>query len=110
MHRAPWGSAMERNFGIGTAGAVWQRNYMSTLTLELDPALAAALESSASREHKAVASWARERLMLAAMEDTAAANGYPAGWLKLFGSVDEADGLEVPGRGGVRVVEPFPGD
>ena len=75
---------------------------MSTLTLELDPALAAALEHSASREHKAVASWAKERLMIAAMENAATANGYPAGWLKLFGSVDGADGFEAPARGGVR--------
>ncbi len=81
---------------------------MSTLALELDPALAAALEHAASREHKAVSRWAEERLMLAAMEDTATANGYPAGWLKLFGSVGEADGFEAPERGGVRAVEPFP--
>ena len=40
--------------------------------------------------------------MIAAMENAATANGYPAGWLKLFGSVDEADGFEAPGRGGVR--------
>ena len=80
---------------------------MSTLTLELDPALAAALAHSAGREHKAVASWAKERLMLAAMEDAAAANGYPAGWLKLFGSVSEMDGFEAPARGRVRAVEPL---
>lgn len=82
---------------------------MFTLTLELDPAVAAAMENSARREHKAVARWAAERLALAAMEEAAAANGYPAGWLKLFGSVDDAAGLDAPARGGVRVVEPLPG-
>lgn len=81
---------------------------MTTLTLELDPALAAALERSAMREHKAVARWATERLALATMETTATANGYPPAWLKLFGSVEDADGVESPARGGVRAVEVLP--
>ncbi|MFO1485311.1 MAG: hypothetical protein U1F71_18265 [Verrucomicrobiaceae bacterium] len=62
---------------------------MSTLTLELDSTLAHSLEESARREHKPVAAWARERLRIAAMETEAEANGYPPGWLKLFGSIDD---------------------
>jgi hypothetical protein len=62
---------------------------MSTLTLELDSTLAQSLEESARREHKPVAAWARERLRIAAMETEAEANGYPPGWLKLFGSIDD---------------------
>jgi hypothetical protein len=86
---------------------VWQRPRAATLTLDLDPVVAAALEESARREHKAVQRWAAERLALAAMEDATAANGYPAGWMKLFGAVDDADGFESPARGGVRPVEPM---
>jgi|GEM_PF-1437431 len=62
---------------------------MSTLTLELDSALAHSLEESARREHKPVAAWARERLRIAAMETEAEANGYAPGWLRLFGSIDD---------------------
>ena len=64
---------------------------MSTLTIELDNGVADILEKSARREHKAVARWAAERLKLAAMEETACANGYPAGWLKLFGAVADEE-------------------
>ncbi|OYW28193.1 MAG: hypothetical protein B7Z47_06015 [Chthoniobacter sp. 12-60-6] len=70
---------------------------MSTLTLELDSALAHSLEESARREHKPVAAWARERLHIAAMETEAEANGYPPGWLKLFGSIDD-DTFTAPDR------------
>jgi len=74
---------------------------MSTLTLELDNTLARSLEESARREHKPVAAWARERLQLAAMENEAEANGYPPGWLKLFGSIDD-DSFAPPSRGATR--------
>ena len=62
---------------------------MSTLILELDTQLARSLEESARRECKPLAAWARERLQLAAMETETEANGYPPGWLRLFGSVDD---------------------
>lgn len=75
---------------------------MSTLTIELENGLADILEKSARREHKAVARWAAERLKLAAMEETARANGYPVGWLKLFGAVADEDGFNAPERGTVR--------
>lgn len=72
---------------------------MSTLTIELDNALAMEVEASAKRESKPVSVWAAERLKLATtMEATAVANGYPAGWLKLFGSIPEDDGFETPKR------------
>ena len=77
---------------------------MSTLTIELDNGVADILEKSARREHKAVARWAAERLKLAAMEETASANGYPAGWLKLFGVVADEDGFHAPDRGAARGV------
>lgn len=77
---------------------------MSTLTIELDSALASALEASARREHKPVAAWASERLRLATMEATAEVNAYPPGWLKLFGAVDD-DSFVAPARTDTREVE-----
>lgn len=77
---------------------------MSTLTLELDPSLALSLEKSASREHKPVAAWARERLRLAALETEAEANGYSPGWLKLFGSIED-ETFAAPARPSTRPVE-----
>ena len=79
---------------------------MSTLTLELDSALVHAMEESARREHKPLATWAGERLRIAAMETEAEANGYPPGWLKLYGSIDDAS-FEVPTRSATRGVEWF---
>ena len=76
---------------------------MSTLTLELDNHLAQSLEESARREHKPLATWARERLRLAAMETEAEANGYPPGWLKLFGSIED-DTFAPPSRSATRPV------
>lgn len=79
---------------------------MSTLTLELDSHLARSLEESARREHKPLAAWARERLRLAAMETEAEANGYPPGWLRLFGSIDD-ENFASPERSDVRPVAPL---
>lgn len=78
---------------------------MSTLTLELDNALVRSLEESARREHKSLAAWARERLQMAAMETEAECNGYPAGWLKLFGSVED-ETFRTPDRSAVNSVDP----
>ncbi len=80
---------------------------MSVLTIELDPGLALSLESLARREQKPVALWAKERLKLAAMEDQAVENGYPPGWLKLFGSISDSDSFESPARRSARPVEPI---
>ena len=79
---------------------------MSTLTLELDTQLARSLEESARREHKPLADWACERLRLAAMETEAENNGYPPGWLRLFGSIDD-DTFTVPSRTNTRPVAPL---
>jgi len=80
---------------------------MATLTLEIDNALAEVLASSAKREHKPLERWVTERLELAAMEETALANGYPAGWLKLFGAISDEDGFGSPPRTPMRPVEPL---
>ena len=79
---------------------------MSTLTLELDSGLARSLEESARREHKPVSLWASERLRLAVLETEAEANGYPRGWLKLFGSIDDESFL-APERKSSRSVMAF---
>ncbi len=76
---------------------------MSTLVLELDSNLARSLEESARREHKPVAAWACDRLRLATMEIEAETNGYPPGWLKLFGSIED-ESFVAPLRGASRPV------
>ena len=84
---------------------MWHPPNHEHLTIELDNGVADILEKSARREHKAVARWAAERLQLAAMEETACANGYPAGWLKLFGAVADEDEFNAPDRGMARGVD-----
>ena len=79
---------------------------MSTLTLTLDTSLARALEESARREHKPLEAWARERLRLAAMEAEAAVYGYPPGWLRLFGSIDD-ETFNAPDRNDARLAAPL---
>ena len=79
---------------------------MSTLTLELDSTLVRSMEESARREHKPLAAWAREHLRIAVMETEAEANGYPTGWLKLFGSIDDAS-FDSPARIATRDIESF---
>jgi hypothetical protein len=76
---------------------------MSILTLELDTHLVHSLEESARREQKPLEAWVRERLQLAAMETEADANGYPPGWLRLFGSIDD-ETFTGPSRTDVRPV------
>ena len=82
---------------------------MSTLTLELDSTLVRSMEESARREHKPLAAWAGERLRIAAMETEAEANGYPPGWLKLFGGIDDAS-FEAPMRSAARGIASFDED
>ncbi len=79
---------------------------MSTLTLEIDASLARAMEVSARREHMAVTAWAKERLRIAALETEAEANGYPSGWLKLFGSIDDSS-FDAPVRSATRPAANF---
>lgn len=76
---------------------------MATLTIQLEDDVARRVEESARREHKSVADWIRERVAaLSAMEERAAANGYPTGWLSLFGSLAEDETFTAPTRGATR--------
>jgi len=47
---------------------------------------------------------------LAAMEACAVANGYPPGWLTLFGSLADDDTFAAPPRGTTRPVETLNAD
>ena len=86
---------------------------MSTLTIQLEDDLAHHVEESARREHKSVSEWIKERVkpeadrasMLAAMEARALANGYPPGWLTLFGSLADDETFAAPARGATRPAE-----
>jgi hypothetical protein len=91
---------------------------MATLTIELEEDLARHVEESARRAHKSVSEWVKDRVKpeidrdatLAAMEARAAANGYPPGWLALFGSLADDDAFAAPPRGAVRPVEKLDGN
>ncbi len=75
---------------------------MSTITLELEEHLADILARAAEASHKPLSVWAVERLKAAASEDLAIKNGYPSGYWKLFGSMEDNSGIEAPDRGPVR--------
>ena len=85
---------------------------MTTLIIDIDDDLARHVEESAHREHKSVSEWIRERITpeadravtLAAMEACAVANGYPPGWLALFGSLADDEAFTTPSRGATRRV------
>lgn len=84
---------------------------MATIRIDLDDDLARYIEESASREHKSVSEWVKERVqeadragILAAMEARALANGYPPGWLALYGSLADDESFVGPARGGNRPV------
>jgi hypothetical protein len=91
---------------------------MATLTIDLEDDLARHVEDSARREHKSISDWVRDRVRpeadhaaaLAAIEAGAAANGYPPGWLRLFGSLADDDTFAAPPRGVTRPVENLDGD
>lgn len=79
---------------------------MTTITVELDDDLARHVEESARRERKSVSEWVRDRVKpeasraaaLAAIESRALANGYPPGWITLFGALAEDDSFVAPPR------------
>ena len=76
---------------------------MSTLTISLDDSLARRIEESAKREQKSVSDWISERIRLdaermAGLESRAAANGYPPGWLALYGSLADDESFTAPAR------------
>ena len=83
---------------------------MATVTIELDDDLARHVEDSARRENKSIAEWIKDQLrplpdqIFATVEARALANGYPPGWLKLFGSLADDDTFAAPARGRSRSV------
>lgn len=82
---------------------------MPTLTVHLEDDLARHVEESARREHKSVSEWIKERLKadaIVAMEARALANGYPPGWLTLFGSLANDDAFAAPERTETRPSQP----
>jgi hypothetical protein len=91
---------------------------MATLTIQLEDDLARHVEESARRDHKSVSEWVKERVepeadraaALAAMEARAVANGYPPGWLALFGSLADDDTFAAPSRAATRPVESIHAD
>ena len=82
---------------------------MTTLTIELEETLARYVEESAMRERKSVSDWISERVRveneravgLAEMEARAVANGYPPGWLQLFGSLADDANFAAPVRAAI---------
>jgi ribonuclease HI len=90
---------------------------VATLTIDLEDDIARHVEESARREHKSVSDWVKERLnpendraaALAAMEARAVANGYPSGWLSLFGSLANDESFAAPRRGTTRSIEDLNG-
>jgi hypothetical protein len=87
---------------------------MTTLIINIDDDLARHVEESARREHKSISEWIKERVTpeadraaaLAAMEACAVANGYPPGWLALFGSLADDETFAAPSRGVTHPVVP----
>ena len=90
---------------------------MATLTIDLEDDLARHVADSARREHKSVSEWVKDRVKpeahraaaLAAIEARAVANGYPPGWLTLFGSLADDNTFAAPPRGATRPVGSFNG-
>jgi len=91
---------------------------VTTVTLHLEPDLARHVEESARREHMSISEWIKERVKpegdrvaaLAAMEASAIANGYPGGWLTLFGSLADDDLFAAPPRSATRPIEDLNSD
>jgi hypothetical protein len=85
---------------------------MTTITVELDDDLARHVEESARRERKSVSDWVRDRVRpeasrlaaLADLEARASANGYPPGWITLFGSLADDQSFVAPARSASRAV------
>ncbi len=91
---------------------------MATLTIDIEDDIARHVEESARREHKSISEWIKDRVKpgadhaarLVAMAARAEANGYPPGWLTLFGSLADDETFSAPPRGPTRPVESFNGD
>lgn len=84
---------------------------MATIIVECEDSLARHAEESARREHKSVSDWVRDRMrpetdrmaLLFAMEQRALANGYPAGWMTLYGALADDESFEAPVRSRTRL-------
>jgi hypothetical protein len=100
-------------YGVAPRGRISDYFTVATLTIHLEDDLAREVEECAWREHKSISEWVKERVKpgadrasaLAAMEATAQANGYPAGWLALFGSLADDDTFAPPLRSPPRPIE-----
>ena len=85
---------------------------MPAITVELDDDLARHVEESARRERKSVSEWVKDRVRpeasravaLAELEARALANGYPPGWITLFGSLGDDESFVPPARSASRPV------
>ena len=86
---------------------------MATVTITIEDELARHAEESARREHKSLSEWIKERIQpeadraaaLASLEAQAVANGYPPGWLSLFGSLADDETFAAPRRTLARPVD-----
>jgi hypothetical protein len=91
---------------------------MSTMMLELEDEALELVERAAHAENKPVPTWLREHiqreaeraLRLAALEAEASRNGYPSGWLGLYGSLADDLAFDAPPRTPPRPVEALDAD
>lgn len=91
---------------------------MTTITIELDDELARQIEESAKREQQSLSEWVAQRVRpeayraghLESLESLARSNGYPAGWLSLFGSLADETEFSMPTRDAARQVTPLNGE
>jgi hypothetical protein len=91
---------------------------VETLTISLDDEIARRAKESAQREHKSISEWIGDRIKsdvdragtLAALESRAIANGYPPGWLELYGSLADDAAFVAPPRSATRPVEALNGE
>ena len=98
--------------------AIGEATVVATVTIHLDDALVRRIEESARREHKSVGEWIKDRVLsgseaatkIAAMESRALANGYPPGWLALYGSLADDNTFVAPERGKTRSIEGLNGE
>lgn len=79
---------------------------MTNITIQLDDDVARYVEETARRERRSISEWVAEWLRpvsqqaqrLQALEAVALANGYPAGWITLFGSLADDESSMAPER------------
>lgn len=85
---------------------------MTTFKIQLDDNLARHVQESAKREQKTISQWVTERVrpeadraaILAELEARGMAQGYPAGWMTLYGSLADDESFVAPKRSEARPV------